>query len=139
MPSRPPGPVDRCRSAPERSLDNGPDCGDAVPLRVHAPPSPPGTPTSHTTRHEVDLGAGITDRFARSGWVIGPPTSPGPRRAPDQLLEGSGQMCGIAGEIVLDRSGAPDRSAVERMTDTMQCRGPDGAGSWASGWVALGH
>jgi hypothetical protein len=48
-------------------------------------------------------------------------------------------MCGIAGEIVLDRSGAPDRSAVERMTDTMQCRGPDGAGSWASGWVALGH
>ncbi|GGM87674.1 asparagine synthetase B [Lentzea pudingi] len=48
-------------------------------------------------------------------------------------------MCGIAGEIVTDQSGRPDRGAVERMTRTMWSRGPDGDGHWSEGRVALGH
>lgn len=48
-------------------------------------------------------------------------------------------MCGIAGEIVTDQAGRPDLSAVERMTRTMWSRGPDGAGHWSEGHVALGH
>jgi asparagine synthase (glutamine-hydrolysing) len=46
-------------------------------------------------------------------------------------------MCGFAGELAHGRSA--DRDAVERMAETMQSRGPDGAGSWARGRVALGH
>jgi asparagine synthase (glutamine-hydrolysing) len=46
-------------------------------------------------------------------------------------------VCGFAGE---HRPGdSADVAAVERMADTMACRGPDGAGSWAAGPVALGH
>ena len=48
-------------------------------------------------------------------------------------------MCGIAGEIVTDHAGRPDLGAVERMTRTMWSRGPDGAGHWSEGRVALGH
>ncbi|HUQ61605.1 N-acetylglutaminylglutamine amidotransferase [Lentzea sp.] len=48
-------------------------------------------------------------------------------------------MCGIAGEIVTDGAGRPDLGAVERMTRSMWSRGPDGAGSWSEGRVALGH
>jgi asparagine synthase (glutamine-hydrolysing) len=47
-------------------------------------------------------------------------------------------MCGIAGELRLDGSSA-DVGAVERMTDALAPRGPDGSGIWASGRVALGH
>ena len=47
-------------------------------------------------------------------------------------------MCGLAGEIRLDSSRA-DVAAVERMTATMGDRGPDDAGSWSRGRVALGH
>ena len=46
-------------------------------------------------------------------------------------------MCGFAGELAQGRSA--DREAVERMAQTMQSRGPDGAGSWARGRVALAH
>ncbi len=46
-------------------------------------------------------------------------------------------MCGFAGECAVDR--AADRDAVERMGATMGDRGPDGAGSWAQGRVALAH
>jgi len=46
-------------------------------------------------------------------------------------------MCGFAGE---HRPGErADVAAVERMAATMARRGPDGAGSWSSGPVALGH
>jgi asparagine synthase (glutamine-hydrolysing) len=46
-------------------------------------------------------------------------------------------MCGFAGEFATDRR--PDRDAVERMAGTMGDRGPDGAGAWAQGRVALAH
>jgi asparagine synthase (glutamine-hydrolysing) len=47
-------------------------------------------------------------------------------------------MCGIAGEIRLDGTRA-DVGVVDRMAATMSDRGPDGAGSWSQGPVALGH
>ncbi|CAN5825391.1 N-acetylglutaminylglutamine amidotransferase [soil metagenome] len=46
-------------------------------------------------------------------------------------------MCGFAGELRSD--GAADVGAVARMAATMHHRGPDGAGVWAQGGVALGH
>ena len=46
-------------------------------------------------------------------------------------------MCGFAGELAL--AGGPDREAVERMAQTMCDRGPDGAGAWADGRLALAH
>ncbi|WP_225803302.1 N-acetylglutaminylglutamine amidotransferase [Streptomyces sp. NK15101] len=47
-------------------------------------------------------------------------------------------MCGVSGEIRFDK-GLPDIAAVERMTDRMAARGPDGRGVWSQGAVALGH
>ncbi|MGA5710994.1 N-acetylglutaminylglutamine amidotransferase [Streptomyces cellulosae] len=47
-------------------------------------------------------------------------------------------MCGLSGEIRLD-GGRPDVAAVERMTDRLAPRGPDGRGLWSQGPVALGH
>ncbi|CAL9660620.1 Asparagine synthetase [glutamine-hydrolyzing] 1 [Streptomyces sp. enrichment culture] len=47
-------------------------------------------------------------------------------------------MCGLSGEIRFD-GGRPDVAAVERMTDRLAPRGPDGRGLWAQGPVALGH
>src|SRR5258708_29068917 len=46
-------------------------------------------------------------------------------------------MCGFAGEFTTGRP--PDREAVERMAATMADRGPDAAGSWSDGPVALAH
>ncbi len=48
-------------------------------------------------------------------------------------------MCGIAGEVATDQADGPDLGAVERMTRSMWSRGPDGAGHWSEGRVALGH
>src|SRR6267378_6216262 len=47
-------------------------------------------------------------------------------------------MCGIAGEVRNDGR-LPDVAAVGRMVDSMDSRGPDGAGVWSAGGVALGH
>ncbi|MFI8191606.1 N-acetylglutaminylglutamine amidotransferase [Streptomyces sp. NPDC085946] len=47
-------------------------------------------------------------------------------------------MCGLSGEIRFD-GGRPDMAAVERMTDRLAPRGPDGRGLWSQGPVALGH
>jgi asparagine synthase (glutamine-hydrolysing) len=47
-------------------------------------------------------------------------------------------MCGIAGEVRVDGR-LPDIGAVARMADAMAARGPDGAGVWSAGGVALGH
>ncbi|MFF5448030.1 N-acetylglutaminylglutamine amidotransferase [Streptomyces sp. NPDC012888] len=47
-------------------------------------------------------------------------------------------MCGLSGEVRFD-GGRPDLAAVERMTDSMEERGPDGRGVWCQGAVALGH
>ena len=47
-------------------------------------------------------------------------------------------MCGIAGLIHLDQ--APVSPAVlQRMTDAIAHRGPDGEGHWIEGHVGLGH
>jgi asparagine synthase (glutamine-hydrolysing) len=47
-------------------------------------------------------------------------------------------MCGATGEVRLDGR-VPDVSAVAAMADAMEPRGPDGAGVWSQGRVALGH
>jgi asparagine synthase (glutamine-hydrolysing) len=47
-------------------------------------------------------------------------------------------VCGFSGELDLTRTAA-DPVAVACMTGTMADRGPDGAGLWAQGPVALGH
>src|ERR1700742_4048667 len=47
-------------------------------------------------------------------------------------------MCGAAGEVRLDGR-APDVAAVAAMAEVMAPRGPDGAGVWSQGRVALGH
>ncbi|MGV0834818.1 N-acetylglutaminylglutamine amidotransferase [Mycolicibacterium thermoresistibile] len=47
-------------------------------------------------------------------------------------------MCGATGEVRLDGR-TPDVAAVSRMADTMSPRGPDSAGAWSQGRVALGH
>ena len=46
-------------------------------------------------------------------------------------------MCGIAGEI--NSAGVADVAAVQRMTDVLAPRGPDGAGVYVARGVALGH
>ncbi|MEW2045098.1 N-acetylglutaminylglutamine amidotransferase [Streptomyces sp. NPDC005476] len=47
-------------------------------------------------------------------------------------------MCGLSGEIRFD-GGRPDLAAVERMSERLAARGPDGEGIWTRGAVALGH
>jgi asparagine synthase (glutamine-hydrolysing) len=47
-------------------------------------------------------------------------------------------MCGATGEVRLDDQ-KPDISAVAAMAQAMSPRGPDGAGVWSQGRVALGH
>jgi asparagine synthase (glutamine-hydrolysing) len=47
-------------------------------------------------------------------------------------------MCGLSGEIRFDGR-RPDLAAVERMSDRLAARGPDGRGVWTQGAVALGH
>ncbi|MEU3346474.1 N-acetylglutaminylglutamine amidotransferase [Streptomyces sp. NPDC006700] len=47
-------------------------------------------------------------------------------------------MCGLSGEVRFDGR-QPGLAAVERMTDRLAPRGPDGRGVWSQGPVALGH
>ncbi|MCK2212254.1 N-acetylglutaminylglutamine amidotransferase [Actinomadura sp. ATCC 31491] len=47
-------------------------------------------------------------------------------------------MCGLSGEIRFDGVEA-DIAAVDRMTEAMHDRGPDGSGLWSQGPIALGH
>ncbi|MBY0288034.1 MAG: N-acetylglutaminylglutamine amidotransferase [Mycobacteriaceae bacterium] len=47
-------------------------------------------------------------------------------------------MCGATGEVRLDGR-TPDSSAVTAMAEAMTPRGPDAAGVWSQGRVALGH
>ncbi|MBX5487843.1 MAG: N-acetylglutaminylglutamine amidotransferase [Mycolicibacterium hassiacum] len=47
-------------------------------------------------------------------------------------------MCGATGEVRLDGR-TPDITAVAAMTESMAARGPDSAGVWSQGRVALGH
>jgi asparagine synthase (glutamine-hydrolysing) len=49
-------------------------------------------------------------------------------------------MCGIAGWVDFTTSDAgTDRAVLQRMTDTMACRGPDAEGLWLDDHVGLGH
>jgi asparagine synthase (glutamine-hydrolysing) len=47
-------------------------------------------------------------------------------------------MCGATGEVRLDGR-TPDLGAVTAMAQAMARRGPDAAGAWSQGRVALGH
>ena len=47
-------------------------------------------------------------------------------------------MCGIAGELAFHGRRAA-QEPVARMSRSMTTRGPDDAGRWAEGWVALAH
>ena len=47
-------------------------------------------------------------------------------------------MCGATGEVRLDGQ-PPDVAAVSAMAEAMAPRGPDAAGVWSQGRVALGH
>src|ERR1700752_568547 len=48
------------------------------------------------------------------------------------------RMCGATGEGRLDGR-VPDVAAVSAMAEVMAPRGPDSAGVWSQGRVALGH
>ncbi len=48
-------------------------------------------------------------------------------------------MCGIAGVYELDSSASADRRLLQRMTDLLAHRGPDGAGHMVRGQVGFGH
>jgi asparagine synthase (glutamine-hydrolysing) len=48
-------------------------------------------------------------------------------------------MCGIAGWVAFDDDLTRQRGAVDAMTVTMACRGPDEGGTWVRPHAALGH
>ncbi|MCX3063074.1 asparagine synthase (glutamine-hydrolyzing) [Streptomyces beihaiensis] len=48
-------------------------------------------------------------------------------------------MCGITGWVSFDRDLRGAADAVDAMTATMECRGPDDRGTWIEGPAALGH
>ena len=48
-------------------------------------------------------------------------------------------MCGISGFLNRDRERPADQALLQRMTDVIAHRGPDGSGTFVKGPVALGH
>jgi asparagine synthase (glutamine-hydrolysing) len=48
-------------------------------------------------------------------------------------------MCGITGWVAFRRDLDQELDTLDEMTATMSCRGPDAAGTWTDGVVALGH
>ncbi|MEU9454058.1 asparagine synthase (glutamine-hydrolyzing) [Streptomyces sp. NPDC048277] len=48
-------------------------------------------------------------------------------------------MCGITGWVSFDRDLTTETRALDAMTETMACRGPDDRGTWSEGPAALGH
>ncbi|HEX3785529.1 MAG TPA: asparagine synthetase B, partial [Pseudonocardiaceae bacterium] len=49
-------------------------------------------------------------------------------------------MCGITGWLSFDRDLAEQGGeALDAMTETMACRGPDARGTWLDRHAALGH
>lgn len=48
-------------------------------------------------------------------------------------------MCGIAGKLNLDGQTPVDPGLIQRMTDIIAHRGPDGSGQHVSGSIGLGH
>ncbi|HEY3606900.1 MAG TPA: asparagine synthase (glutamine-hydrolyzing), partial [Pseudonocardiaceae bacterium] len=48
-------------------------------------------------------------------------------------------MCGITGWVAFDRDLTHEMAALDAMTETMACRGPDDRGTWSARHAALGH
>ncbi|MFI6684092.1 asparagine synthase (glutamine-hydrolyzing) [Streptomyces sp. NPDC050485] len=48
-------------------------------------------------------------------------------------------MCGITGWVSFNRDLTREREALDAMTGTMACRGPDARGTWIDRHAALGH
>jgi len=48
-------------------------------------------------------------------------------------------MCGMTGWVDFSRDLTQERTAIEAMTETMACRGPDATGTWIRRDIALGH
>ncbi|MCA3265835.1 MAG: asparagine synthase (glutamine-hydrolyzing) [Azospirillum sp.] len=48
-------------------------------------------------------------------------------------------MCGIAGIVEMKGGGAVSPAILQRMTDAVAHRGPDGEGHWIEGPIGLGH
>ncbi|GAA5157154.1 asparagine synthase (glutamine-hydrolyzing) [Pseudonocardia eucalypti] len=48
-------------------------------------------------------------------------------------------MCGITGWLSYGRDLRKQQEAIDAMTETMACRGPDDEGTWVAEHVALGH
>lgn len=48
-------------------------------------------------------------------------------------------MCGMTGWVDFSRDLTREQAAIEAMTETMACRGPDATGTWIRRDVALGH
>jgi asparagine synthase (glutamine-hydrolysing) len=48
-------------------------------------------------------------------------------------------MCGITGWVSFGRDLRAEQAAVDKMTETMSCRGPDDRGTWLAEHAALGH
>jgi asparagine synthase (glutamine-hydrolysing) len=48
-------------------------------------------------------------------------------------------MCGIAGWVSFERDLSGEQSALDSMTETMACRGPDARGTWLTRHAAIGH
>jgi asparagine synthase (glutamine-hydrolysing) len=48
-------------------------------------------------------------------------------------------MCGITGWVSFNRDLGSSQRTLEKMTETMACRGPDASGTWVAPHAALGH
>lgn len=48
-------------------------------------------------------------------------------------------MCGITGWVSFETDLSRERAALDAMTETMACRGPDDSGTWIAPEAALGH
>ncbi|MFD2421279.1 asparagine synthase (glutamine-hydrolyzing) [Amycolatopsis pigmentata] len=48
-------------------------------------------------------------------------------------------MCGITGWVSFETDLSRERAALDAMTETMACRGPDDSGTWVAPEAALGH
>lgn len=48
-------------------------------------------------------------------------------------------MCGITGWVSFQTDLSRERAALDAMTETMACRGPDDSGTWVAPEAALGH
>src|SRR5690348_16784808 len=108
--------------------------GGNEPRRL--PPAPPLLPRSPSAQ---------PPRLRPSPWL--PPSLSQARRADsgcharldDHASGGELDMCGIAGWIDWARDLSGERPILQRMADTLACRGPDAEGLWLSQRAAFVH